>query len=84
MEMQSNALAKNESVNDLMSGLVLAMYEAYGGVVWLTYFFAELRTARVVNEGTLGGCDYADARDNLYRICSKAAKKIWCMYLRSN
>ncbi len=65
----------NETINDLMTGLLLALYDAYGGPKFLNSFFAHLRTAPPVNEGNSGANKFQQCRDNFYRIASCAAQR---------
>ena len=65
----------NESVNDLMTGLLLALYDAYEGPTFVNAFFAELRNAKCVNEGNSGSDEFQLCRDNVYRIASRAAQR---------
>ena len=64
----------NESINDLMTGLLLSLYDAYGGPKFFNAFFAELRTATPVNDGNSGTDRFQQCRDNFYRIASRAAQ----------
>lgn len=66
---------KEQSVNNLMTGLLVALYEAYGRLEWIVAFFRELRCAKQVNATNAGGCQYDEIRDNFYIIASKAAQK---------
>lgn len=63
----------NESVNDLMTGLLLVLYDGYGCARFIRGFFRELRNAKQVNETNAGSNKYEECRDNFYRIASLAA-----------
>lgn len=65
-----------DTINSLMTGLLLALYDAYGGAKFLKSFFAELRVATPVNDDddSAGSDKFQQCRDNFYRVTSRAAQ----------
>jgi lysophospholipase L1-like esterase len=59
----------NESINDLMSGLIIHSYETWGGETWLKDFYQYISTV----PARTGVFAYQECRDNIYRIWSDAA-----------
>lgn len=59
----------NESINDLMSGLIIHSYETWGGETWLKGFYQYIRTVPPRSDVFA----YQECRDNIYRIWSDAA-----------
>ena len=59
----------NESINDLMSGLIIHSYETWGGEMWLKNFYQVIAT--VVPRSDVFA--YQECRDNIYQIWSDAA-----------
>lgn len=62
-----------ESVNDLMSGLLIRSFERFGEERWIRGFFREIARAPDVNPTAAGGTQFQACRDNVYRIFSRAA-----------
>ena len=59
----------NESINDLMSGLVIHSYETWGGETWLKGFYQSIRNVPPRSNVFA----YQESRDNIYQIWSAAA-----------
>ncbi|MBA6264537.1 SGNH/GDSL hydrolase family protein [Colwellia sp. Bg11-12] len=60
----------NESINDLMSGLMIHSYETWGGETWLTNFYQAIGTVLPRSDVFA----YQECRDNIYHIWSDAAE----------
>lgn len=63
-----------ESVNDLMTALIVRSFERFGGARWISGFFREIRRVPDINTTEAGENNFQGARDNLYRIWSRAAE----------
>lgn len=63
-----------ESVNDLMTALIVRSFERFGGTRWISGFFREIRRVPDINSTDAGENNFQAARDNLYRIWSRAAE----------
>jgi len=59
----------NESINDLMSGLIIHSYETWGGEAWLKGFYQSIRNVPPRSDVFA----YQESRDNIYQIWSAAA-----------
>ncbi len=57
------------SINDLMSGLIIHSYETWGGETWLKGFYQYITTVPPRTDVF----SYQECRDNIYRIWSDAA-----------
>jgi len=61
----------SESVNDLMSGLIIYSYETWGSEAWLKGFYQSIRNVPPRSDVFA----YQESRDNIYRIWSAAAEE---------
>lgn len=62
-----------ESVNDLMTALIIRSFERFGGESWIKGFYRQIPNVPDINATAAGGTNFQGARDNLYRIFSIAA-----------
>jgi len=60
-----------ESINDMMSGLIMFSYETWGGRDWLEGFYAWIQSPLIPERS--GVFAYQECRDNVYRVWSMAA-----------
>jgi hypothetical protein len=63
---------KNNSVNDLMTGLIIYSYENFGGDDWLMNFYKYLDGNEITDRDSL--TSYQQCRDNIYKIWSLSAE----------
>jgi Ricin-type beta-trefoil lectin domain-like/Secretion system C-terminal sorting domain len=61
------------SVNDLMSGLLIYSYENFGGESFIKSVYSYLRSNEITNRP--GVFAYQECRDNVYKIWSLSAKR---------
>lgn len=67
-----------ETVNDLMTAFIVRSFERFGGIRWISRFFREIRLVPDINATEAGENNFQAARDNLYRIWSRAAGADLC------
>ena len=60
-----------ESINDMMSGLIMYAYETWGGRTWLEGFYEWIQSPLITDRS--GVFAYQECRDNVYRVWSMAA-----------
>ncbi len=64
--------AQNESINDLMSGLLIFSYENFGEERWLNNFYRYIQDPRIIDRS--GMFAFQECRDNIYKIWSLSAE----------
>ncbi len=62
-----------ESINDLMSGLIIYSYNNFGGESWIKGFYEHIQNNDIPNRS--GVFAYQECRDNIYKIWSYAANE---------
>ncbi|TPN86177.1 DUF5018 domain-containing protein [Aquimarina algicola] len=62
-----------ESINDLMSGLLIYSYENFGGDLWMKNFYKYIKDSSIPNRS--GVFAYQECRDNVYKIWSLSAER---------
>jgi len=62
-----------ESINDLMSGLLIYSYNNFGGENWVKGFYQYIQDASIPNRPNVFA--YQECRDNVYKIWSLAAQQ---------
>lgn len=60
-----------ESINDMMSGLIMFSYETWGGRAWLEGFYQWIQSPQIEPRSDVFA--YQECRDNVYRVWSMAA-----------
>ncbi|MEM6801196.1 MAG: T9SS type A sorting domain-containing protein [Bacteroidota bacterium] len=60
-----------QSINNLMSGLIIYSYENFGGENWLRGFYEQMNGSLI--EARSGVFAYQECRDNVYKVWSLAA-----------
>lgn len=63
-----------ESVNDLMTALIVVSFESFGGLTWIRTLFRAFDTVPDVNESQAGTFRFQQCRDNVYTIWCIAAQ----------
>lgn len=72
---------RRESVNDLMSGLIIRSFERFGRETWIKGFYRAMNEVDDINESEAGGFDFQGARDNVFRVWSRAAgRDLYCVF----
>jgi len=62
-----------ESINDLMSGLLIYSYNNFGGDAWIKGFYQHIENVDIPNRPDVFA--YQECRDNVYKIWSYAANQ---------
>lgn len=62
-----------ESINDLMSGLLIYSYNNFGGDEWMTGFYEQLQNSDIADRSDVFA--YEECRDNIYKVWSYAANQ---------
>ncbi len=60
-----------ESINDMMSGLLIYSYNNFGGEEWISGFYEHIQNDTIIDRS--GVFAYQECRDNIYQIWSLAA-----------
>lgn len=60
-----------ESINDLMTGLIIYSYNNFGGDEWIKGFYKQIQNDEIINRSDVFA--YQECRDNIYKIWSLAA-----------
>lgn len=64
----------SESVNDLMTALIVVSFESFGGLSWIRTLFRAFDTVPDVNETEAGTFRFQQCRDNVYTMWCIAAQ----------
>jgi len=62
-----------ESINDLMTGLIIYSYNNFGEEAWIKGFYEHVKNVDIPNRS--GVFAYQECRDNIYKIWSYAAEE---------
>lgn len=62
-----------ESINDLMSGLIIYSYNNFGGEEWVKGFYEHIQNPTIPNRPNV--FSYQECRDNVYKVWSYAANQ---------
>lgn len=71
-----------ESINDMMSGLLIYSFNNFGGEDWIKGFYEHIQNDDIQNRSDVFA--YQECRDNIYKIWSYAAKEDLVLFFEEN